>query len=111
MEIAQCVIDPDGKTEINYSIKKKSLHGNLSYNISLYSFKTSESDIFTQTGPAKMMYDIKFDKICMSCLLFRQNSKLYNITTGNCVSQKNIILKKKLIRSLDIYINTIYIYI
>lgn len=52
MEIAQCVIDPDGKTEINYSIKKKSLHDNLSYNISLYSFKTSESDIFTQTGPA-----------------------------------------------------------
>lgn len=47
------------------------------YNISLYSFKTSESDIFTQTGPAKMMYDIKFDKNRMSCLLFRQNSKLY----------------------------------
>lgn len=32
------------------------------YNFSLYSFKTSESDIFTQTGPAKMMFDIKFDK-------------------------------------------------
>lgn len=42
--------------------KKKSLHGNLSYDFSLYSFKTSESDIFTQTGPAKIMYDIKFDK-------------------------------------------------
>lgn len=59
------------------------------YNISLYSFKTSESDIFTQsTGPAKIMYDIKFDKNLMSCLLFRQNSRLYNLTTENCVSQK-----------------------
>lgn len=44
--------------------------------------------IYLQTGPAKMMYDIKFDKNRMSCLLFRQNSKLYNLTTKNCVSQK-----------------------
>lgn len=42
-----------------------------------------------------MMYDIKFDKNLMSCLLFRQNSKLYNLTTENCV------LQKKMIRSLD----------
>lgn len=66
-----------------------------------------------------MMYDIKFDKNLMSCLLFRQNSKLYNLTTENCVSQKILYLKNELIRSLDslktsnwrfIYINTLYIY-
>lgn len=48
-----------------------------------------------------MMYDIKFDKNRLSCLLFRQNSKLYNLTTENCVSQKILYLKNELIRSLD----------
>lgn len=65
------------------------------------------------------MYDIKFDKNLMSCLLFRQNSKLYNLTTENCVLQKNIILKKNWFEvkiawkqaTGVIYINTLYIYI